>query len=158
MKTILFSSIIISFYFTGCVKENTPPPSQEYAVFMTVDKLFKAFEQRDTLAHDTLWLKSPELVAFGIYDKAEYFGWEEMRSHILQSSRFMQAVHFTIRCKEIRMSQSKTVAWFAVVADQQYQTPEGVFENNNIRYTGVLEKRGTRWLITQFHGSLPFKQ
>ncbi|MBK7867008.1 MAG: nuclear transport factor 2 family protein [Ignavibacteriales bacterium] len=33
--------------------------------------------------------------------------------------------------------------------------PEGVFENNNIRYTGILEKKGSRWLIVQFHGSLP---
>ncbi len=157
MKTILLSFIIISFSFTGCVKENTQPPAPEYAVFMTVDKLFKAFEQRDTLAHDTLWLKSPALVVFGLYDKAEYFGWDEMRNHIVQSSRFLQAIHFTIRCKEIRLSQSKTVAWFAVIADQQYQTPAGVFENNNIRYTGVLEKHGNRWLISQFHGSLSHK-
>lgn len=157
MKTLLFNFIIISFAFTGCVKETAKNNSPEHAVFITVDKLFKAFEQRDTLSHDTLWLKTPELVAFGIYDKAEYFGWDEMRSHIVQSSRFLQAVHFTIHCKEIRLSQSKTVAWFAVIADQQFQTPAGVTENRNIRYTGILEKHGNRWLISQFHGSIPNK-
>ncbi|MBK8660426.1 MAG: nuclear transport factor 2 family protein [Ignavibacteriales bacterium] len=24
-----------------------------------------------------------------------------------------------------------------------------------MRYTGILEKKGSRWLIVQFHGSLP---
>lgn len=154
MKTI-FLSLIISFLFiSGCVKENKPVDN-DLLVFNTIDKLFKAFSDRDTLSHDTLWLKSPELVVFGLYDKAEFFGWDEARKHFVSSAKRMQGAHFSIKCKEIRMSASKTTAWFAVIADQEYQTPEGVFENKNIRYTGTLEKKGSRWLIVQFHGSLP---
>lgn len=154
MKKIFFAITLLSLFLPGCVRENKQP-QENFHVFNTIDKLFKAFETRDTLSHDTLWFKSPELVVFGLYDKSEFFGWDETRKHLVQAAKTMQAAHFNIKCKEIRLSQSKTTAWFAIIADQQYQTSAGVFENNNIRYTGVLEKHGSRWLITQFHGSLP---
>ncbi len=154
MKTIFFSLTIFLLLTSGCIKENKPVDN-DLLVFNTIDKVFKAFADRDTLSHDTLWFKSPELVVFGLYDKSEFFGWDEARQHFVNSAKKIQGAHFSIKCKEIRMSGSKTTAWFAVIADQEYQTPEGVFENNNIRYTGILEKKGSRWLIVQFHGSLP---
>lgn len=154
MKKIFLVVTIIILIFSGCVRENKQP-HDNYLVFRTIDQLFNAFATRDTLSHDTLWAKSPELIVIGLYDKAEFFGWDEARRHFVQAAKTIQSSHFTIKCKEIRMSQSKTVAWFTVIADHQYQTPNGVYEDKNVRYSGVLEKRGTRWLITQFHGSLP---
>jgi hypothetical protein len=154
MKKIFLTLPIFLLFFSGCIKENKPVDN-ELQVFNTIDKLFKAFEDRDTTSHDSLWFKSPELVVFGLYDKSEFFGWDETRKHLVTAAKTMQGAHFAIKCKEIRMSPSKTTAWFAVIADQDYQTAAGVFENNNIRYTGVLEKKGSRWLIVQFHGSLP---
>jgi hypothetical protein len=155
MKKFIFTIFLLPIIFPGCIKENKQP-NNDYQVFNTIHKLFKAFETRDTVSHDTLWLKSPELIVFGLYEKAEYFGWDEVRKHLVTAAKTMQSAQFTIKCKETRISSSKTVAWFAVIADQEYQTAKGVFENKNIRYTGVLEKRGGSWVVVQFHGSLPF--
>ncbi|MBK7867007.1 MAG: hypothetical protein IPJ75_08485 [Ignavibacteriales bacterium] len=72
MKTIFFSLTITLLFFSGCVKENKPVDN-DLLVFNTIDKVFKAFADRDTLSHDTLWFKSPELVVLDFMIKQNFW-------------------------------------------------------------------------------------
>lgn len=66
-----------------------------------------------------------------------------------------EAIKFEIRELGISISQSGTVAWYHARLDD-YNEWNGQPANwEDVRWTGVLEKRDGRWVIVQMHFSSP---
>jgi len=66
-----------------------------------------------------------------------------------------QAVSYEVKELEIQLSRSGDVAWWRCRLDD-FNTWKGQPVNwDDIRWTGVLEKREGRWLIVQMHFSDP---
>ncbi len=64
-----------------------------------------------------------------------------------------KAVRYEIKELEINFSQSGDVAWYHARLDD-YNTWKGQPANwEDVRWTGVLEKRGGNWVIVQMHFS-----
>jgi ketosteroid isomerase-like protein len=66
-----------------------------------------------------------------------------------------KAVGFEIRDLQVNLSQSGDVAWYHARLDD-YNEWKGQPANwEDVRWTGVLEKRAGRWVIVQMHFSSP---
>ncbi len=64
-----------------------------------------------------------------------------------------KAVRYEIRDLTINLSNSNEVAWFYCVLDDINEWKGRPASWLNTRWTGVLEKRGARWVIVQMHFS-----
>ncbi|MFC1784818.1 nuclear transport factor 2 family protein [Candidatus Neomarinimicrobiota bacterium] len=75
-------------------------------------------------------------------------------SEIFKSPEFLYVRH-EIKDLKISISKSKDVAWFYCILDD-INTWKGQPANwENVRRTGVLEKRESEWVIVQQHFSFP---
>jgi ketosteroid isomerase-like protein len=61
---------------------------------------------------------------------------------------------FRFEWRTCRVSAEGDAAWFFADAIAHYSGPEGV-ASAPYRTTGVLTRRGDRWLFAQYHGSEP---
>lgn len=61
----------------------------------------------------------------------------------------------TVLDQLITVHPSGMVAWFAEVADWDFKAAGHPVHAAGCRISGVLEKRNGRWVLIQFHGSMP---
>ena len=66
-----------------------------------------------------------------------------------------KATHFEVKELRIHLSESGTVAWYSCFLDDFGEWDGREIGWSNARWTGVLEKRGGKWVITQMHFSFP---
>jgi hypothetical protein len=107
--------------------------------------------QTGTLAHDDdlfiIWTASWHVTS----------GWREHEKHLetVLDPRF-RAERAEVRDLQIHLSRSGDVAWFSATLDDVVSW-DGKTDRfgENLRWTGVLEKRDSRWAIVQLHASLP---
>lgn len=64
-----------------------------------------------------------------------------------------KATDFAVRNLRITFAQSGEVAWYSAFLDDHAEWNGQPIGWDNARWTGVLEKRGGRWLIVQMHFS-----
>jgi ketosteroid isomerase-like protein len=60
---------------------------------------------------------------------------------------------FSIRDARITVSRSGDVAWFSAIVDDSGEYDGKPWASKDVRWTGVLEKRGGAWRIVQQHMS-----
>ena len=66
-----------------------------------------------------------------------------------------KAKGFDIRNLRIVISKTREVAWFSAIVDDEGEFDGKPWGLKDVRWTGVLEKRGGRWKICQQHMSEP---
>jgi hypothetical protein len=66
-----------------------------------------------------------------------------------------KATHFEIRDLRVQMSRSGTVAWYSCFLDDFAEWDGREIGWSNVRWTGVVEKRGEKWVHVQMHFSFP---
>jgi len=87
-------------------------------------------------------------------DGAVVKGIEEFRkAEKIWASPDFKAIRYEIRDLEIKVSQSGDVAWFFCILDDINEWKGRPANWENTRWTGVLEKRGGRWVMVQQHFS-----
>ena len=85
-------------------------------------------------------------------------GFEEFKkTEKFWSSPDFKAVRYEIRDLKISLSKSGDVAWFFCILDDINEWKGQPANWENTRWTGVLEKRGGRWMIVQQHFSFASK-
>ena len=106
--------------------------------------------QKETMAQDE------DLFYFWTVEALTVRGWREHEALFEQwlDPRF-RAVRTDVRNLRIHLSQSGNVAWFSAMLDDIVEWDGQVSQfGENLRWTGVLEKRKGRWVIVQMHASL----
>jgi len=87
-------------------------------------------------------------------DGAVVKGIEEFRkAEKIWASPDFKAIRYEIRDLKIKVSQSGDVAWFFCILDDINEWKGRPANWENTRWTGVLEKRGGRWVMVQQHFS-----
>jgi len=85
-------------------------------------------------------------------------GFEEFKkAEKFWGSPDFKAVRYEIRDLKITLSKSGDVAWFFCILDDINEWKGQPANWENTRWTGVLEKRGGRWVIVQQHFSFASK-
>ena len=67
----------------------------------------------------------------------------------------MDNTQITVKDQVIKISQSTDVAWISYIMDAQAEIQGDQVNLEGIRGTAVLEKRDSKWVIVQFHVSVP---
>jgi hypothetical protein len=89
-------------------------------------------------------------------NKKVKFGFAEVRKDsAFWGSPDFKAIRHEIHNLKINISKSNDIAWFYCVVDDINEWKGEPANWENVRWTGVLEKRNERWIIVQQHFSFP---
>ncbi len=118
----------------------------EQAIGWAIEKDFEAMFR--------LW--ADDLFHFWVFSNSTVVGLDAFKRYADQwRDPDFRGTRVEFRDLRIRFSQSGDVAWYSTHLDD-YATIGGVEHcMKNVFQTGVLERRGGRWVHVQMHGSFP---
>jgi hypothetical protein len=105
----------------------------------------------------SVFAPAPELFWFSPRDDGTIHGYEafvELTDNFFMSADF-QHLRYEIRQLQINISETGTVAWFNARLDDFNLWQGQPADWEDVRWTGVLEKRSGDWVIVQMHFSEP---
>ena len=109
---------------------------------------------KDRALFESIFAKDDDFFTYYPDSKSTVMGWS-------QFERFLdgwmdprsKAKGYDIRNLRIFVSRTGEVAWFSAIVDDEGEFDGKPWGAKNIRWTGVLEKRGGCWKICQQHMS-----
>jgi hypothetical protein len=141
----------------GCAElSNQAAPQDEKAVIAKVitDSICWALTKDWALAESTL-AHDEDLFYFWTTSTFTVNGWKQ---HLQYYDTWMdprfKAVRTEVRDLRIQLSRSGDVAWYNAILDDVVEWEGKRGGGEDIRWTGVLEKRDGKWVIVQMHASL----
>jgi len=159
MKKLISKNLVFLFLFflLGCsTKENSDQLINETeAVQQAINNVFGWAINKDfqlfygTIANDSTFISVTP------YDRVK-LGFNAVRKDsAFWGSPYFKAVSHDIKDLRINFSKSGDVAWFFCFVND-FNTWKGEPANwENVRWTGVLEKRNGKWWVVQQHFSWP---
>jgi len=156
MKTkISLLTLIFILCFTLSCTRKVDSETEKSNVEKTVKEFYRSFEQKDIDLMSELMAHDESMLSFGtsIFDiHKSWMEWKE--NHMVQFEAFNEA---KIKSKNLNvyLNQTGNVAWFADISDWILVVQKETIQMNDIRITGVLEKRNNIWKIVQIHASVP---
>jgi len=137
------------------MNENPPIEAEKEAISEVIRNSIGWAANKDTTLLYSCFADDPELFWFSPRDDGTVHGIEAFRAmteNFFLNDAF-KAVSFEVKDLKINLSQSGDVAWYHARLDD-YNTWQGQPANwEDVRWTGVLEKRDGRWVIVQMHFS-----
>jgi uncharacterized protein (TIGR02246 family) len=124
----------------------------EAEVMDVVRQCFEAFNKRDLDACLAFFAPDPDVVAIGTGGDEKCIGLAEIKT--IFERAFAQFEDASVKFGWHSVSATGSMAW--VAADVTLRVKTGGREiNEPLRLTTVLEQWGDKWLIVQWHDSLP---
>jgi len=131
-------------------------PSDEKAVIAKIikDSICWALTKDWALAESTM-AHDEDLFYFWTDSTFTVSGWKQhLKYYDMWMDPKFKAVRTDVRDLQIHLSRSGDVAWYAAILDDVVEWDGKRGGAENIRWTGVLEKRDGKWVIVQMHASL----
>jgi ketosteroid isomerase-like protein len=156
IKSIAFALLLGVVMNANCASATAPSREAEKAVIAKIirDSICWALTkdralQESTMAHDEdlyiVWTSSSmEIAGWNNYVKL-FDTWMDPK---------FKATVTEIRNLRVNLSRSGDVAWYSATLDDLGEWDGKPTGARDIRWTGVLEKRGGKWVIVQMHGSV----
>jgi len=127
-------------------------PKIEAAVVNIVKQGFEAFTKKDLDAVLAFFAPDPDLVVIGTGGDEKCVGLAEIRNIFKRSFAQFEEASFEFGWHSV--SAAGSVALLAADVTLYVKTGDRQI-TEQVRLTVVLEQRGDRWLIIQWHDSLP---
>ncbi|MCW8816543.1 MAG: nuclear transport factor 2 family protein [Ignavibacteriaceae bacterium] len=157
MKNLTIIFTLLYFYQPISSSQATNDPSNIYSEKKLVEKAIHNCidwaKNKDinllysVIANDTSFIEihpnNRVVKGFEEFKKAEDF-WMDPN---------FKAIRYEIKDLDINFSKSSTVAWFYCVLDDINEWKGQPANWENTRWTGVLEKRNSKWVVVQQHFS-----
>lgn len=163
MKSLLAS--LISLLLTGTALAQMPPLENRAAipdrleelaeVKRVVDRFGRMWEDEDMEAFANVVAQDASILIIGTDSAEIWMGYEEYRDARQRQYDSFENVEFNTYDQHIALSESGTVAWFFERFDLFLIAQGDPVSVENVRLTGVLEKRHGYWRIVQLHNSVP---
>ena len=116
--------------------------------------MFQANEERSLPALEPLVSKDADMVVYSIGGR-KFIGWPQIASEM--QHEFDTTIRVQIPIKDLRVWEHGNFAWYTVEIDYIRDEDDGHGQQRTIlplRESGVLERRGGRWMLVQIHESL----
>src|ERR1051325_2719756 len=116
--------------------------------------LFQGNEQRSLRHLEPLVSKDPDMVAYSIGART-FIGWPQLAREM--QHEFDATTRVQIPIKDLHVWEHGDVAWYTVEIDYIRDEDDGTGQQRTIlplRESGVLERRGGRWVLVPLHDSL----
>ena len=124
----------------------------EIAVMNVVKQCFEAFNKRDLNACLAFFAPDSDVVAIGTGGDERCIGLAEIKA--IFERAFAQFEDASVKFGWHSVSAAGSVAWVAADVILRVKT-SGREISEPLRLTVVLEQRGDKWLVVQWHDSLP---
>ncbi len=116
----------------------------------------QASEKRDTEAKLRLTSHDDDIVQIGT-DEGEFArGWKTIQPLLTAQNTAFSDVKLFMHDKSITISRDGSVAWYAALVDYDIGVGGQRVKLENLRETGVVEKREGRWFTVQKHLSVGY--
>lgn len=109
---------------------------------------------KDRALFESIFTKNKDFFTYYPDSKSTVVGWTQFEKFL---NGWMdprnKAIGFDIRNLRVVMAKTGQVAWFSAIVDDEGEFDGKPWGLKDVRWTGVLEKRGGRWKICQQHMS-----
>lgn len=119
-----------------------------------IDDYCAAWSTMDADAPGKFYAKDSSLVFYDI-TPFSYQGWKNYHDGVQRAVFANMASGSLTAGKDLRVSRHGMVAWTTVSMHFSEKTKDGKSSEQDIRYTGIWEKRGKTWLLVHEHLSAP---
>jgi ketosteroid isomerase-like protein len=128
---------------------------EETAAKEVMNQFWRSFETSDINLVSEVMAHDPDMVIIGTDAAERWVGYEEFRTAMEQQFAAMESLQASLHHEVFKIHHSGEVAWYSGVADFKGTSLGEDFEIADLRVTAVLEKRDAKWVIVQYHGSVP---
>jgi ketosteroid isomerase-like protein len=109
---------------------------------------------KDRALFETVFARDDDFFTYYPDSKSTVRGWKELEKFLEQwMDPRNKATGYDIRDLRVVISKIGDVAWFSAIVDDEGEFDGKPWGTKDIRWTGVLEKRGGGWKICQQHMS-----
>ena len=128
--------------------------NDEYKIAKIIHDSFRWALTKDRPLFESIFAKDNDFFTYYPDSKSTVVGWKQFEK-FLESwmDPRNKAKGFDIRDLRIVISKKGEVAWFSAIVDDEGEFNGKPWGARDIRWTGVLEKRGGSWKICQQHMS-----
>lgn len=150
--------IVVAAMAAGCltvVLAQAQQKASDAATFRRlIDEYCAAWSTANADAAAKFYAKDADLVFYDIAPFA-YHGWKEYHDGVQkQFFQNMESGKITAG-KDLKVTRRGLLAWTTVSMHFSETTKDGKKTETDLRYTGIWEKRGGKWLIVYEHVSVP---
>jgi len=133
---------------------NPDRTNDEHQIIVALHDSFRWALTKDRALFESVFAKDDDFFTYYPDAKSTVRGWKEFEK-FLESwmDPRSKATGYDIRNLRVVVSRSGDVAWFSAIVDDEGEFDGKPWGTKNIRWTGVLEKRGGSWKICQQHMS-----
>jgi ketosteroid isomerase-like protein len=133
----------------------TPDTEAEAAALQVLKQFGRMWESEDMDTFDRIIARDAEMVVIGT-DAAEFIvGYEDFRKARAAQFASFENVEFNVKGRSLDVSESGAVAWFTEQFDLFTVAEGDPVSLEDLRLSGVMEKRDGQWQMVQLHTSMP---
>ena len=165
MRSIKTSGWVLALAGTvvfGSAARSAPAPPERSSVQAERDAVAKVIKDnigwaltKDRALAESTMAQDEDLFYFWTASNFTVRGWKQ---HVKYFDMWMdprfKAVRTEVRDLHVYLSRSGDVAWYDATLDDVVEWDGKLGGGENIRWTGVLEKREGKWVIVHMHASL----
>ena len=155
MKHLIILMLCGIFLFFAACETRVNIETEKAEIKSVIDQFFNLYITKDIDILSSLMAHDEDMVNFGT-DKVEHWvGWESLKETYMKQWQAFENPEITMKDQVVKISRSGTVAWYSMFLDFKVTFRGETVQWEGARTTGVLEKRDGRWVIVQFHNSMP---
>lgn len=147
----LAAALLGLLVFSGCGWKKA---NDEAVIKKIINDSFGWALTKDRALFESIFAKDDDFFTFYPDSRSTVVGWNEFKKYL---DRWMdpknKAIGFEIRDLRLVVSETRKAAWFSAIVDDEGEWDGKPWGSKDVRWTGVLEKRGGKWVIVQQHMS-----
>ena len=128
--------------------------AEKVNVQSVLDQWLQANRDQDVESYMKIFAPDEDILNLGLGGD-RWVGWKALKERTIEAYEAFDSLDFSVRDRVIQVHTSGQVAWFFLVLDLSFTAQGESINVENVRLTGVLEKREGRWVVVQSHASVP---
>jgi ketosteroid isomerase-like protein len=128
--------------------------NDQHEIIKALHDSFRWALTKDRALFESVFAKDDDFFTYYPDAKSTVLGWKEFEKFLENwMDPRSKATGYDIRNLRVVISKTGDVAWFSAIVDDEGEFDGRPWGTKDIRWTGVLEKRGGSWKICQQHMS-----
>ena len=128
--------------------------NDEHKIIKALHDSFRWALIKDRALFESVFAKDDDFFTYYPDSKSTVLGWKAFEKFLENwMDPRSKATGYDIRSLRVVISKTGEVAWFSAMVDDEGEFDGRPWGTKDIRWTGVLEKRGGSWKICQQHMS-----
>ena len=155
MQNLTALVVGVTFLLITACSQKVDIETEKVKVKTVVDQFEEVLETEDMELLSMIFAHDTDMVNFGTDAAERIVGWESLKELMQKQNASFENTKITVKDQVIKVSKHGNTAWFSEIVDWDLIAQEQPVSLEGSRFTGVLEKRNGKWVIVQFHASIP---